>query len=126
MMEIRTIGGQTSFLPGQEVTGTVSWNLPSPPTFAQLQLYWTTRGKGTVDLEVIDSVSFESPPGSAEHPFRFRLPAAGPYSFSGKLISLVWLLKLHVKPSKETVEAAITVSPTGHEINLLNSSPSSL
>ena len=119
-LEIHTNAGRSSFLPGEEVSGTVSWSFATAPTFAQLQLYWTTRGKGTVDLEVIESVSFESPAASAEHPFAFRLPAAGPYSFSGKLISLLWFIKLYVKPTKETVELPITVSPTGREINLLS------
>jgi hypothetical protein len=118
-LQIRTTGGQTSFLPGQEVSGTVSWSFATAPTFAQLQLYWTTRGKGTVDLEVIESISFESPSATAEHPFTLRVPAGGPYSFSGKLISLLWFLKLYVKPTKETVEMPITISPTGREINLL-------
>src|SRR5688500_18747451 len=102
-LQIHTNGGRSSFLPGEEVSGSVSWSFATAPTFAQLQLYWTTRGKGTVDLEVIESVSFESPAASAEHAFAFRLPAAGPYSFSGKLISLLWFIKLYVKPTKETV-----------------------
>jgi hypothetical protein len=42
----------------------------------------------------------------------------GPYSFSGKLISLIWALELACSPGSETVRREITVSPTGHEIVL--------
>jgi hypothetical protein len=49
--------------------------------------------------------------------FRFRLPEA-PYSFSGKLISLVWALELVLEPSKEVTRREIIVAPGGQEVHL--------
>jgi hypothetical protein len=45
------------------------------------------------------------------------LPLA-PYSFSGKLISLIWGLELVLEPSQETARFEFTLSPTGEEIML--------
>lgn len=117
MLQIQLQDGRNSFLPGQVVTGTVSWRLPSAPTFAQLQLSWTTRGKGTVDSEIVRTVEFPDPEAIAQLPFSLPLPEA-PYSFSGKLVSLVWSLRLYLKPSGEEIILPLTISPTGSEIIL--------
>jgi len=47
--------------------------------------------------------------------FRFRLPE-GPYSFSGKLISLLWAIEVVASPGDMAGRAGIVVSPSGREV----------
>jgi len=99
------------------VRGRALWILDEPPKAVEVRLFWYTEGKGTQDVELIDSVRFDAPPQRDQKDFRFTLPDE-PYSFSGKLISLIWALELVVLPSDETERIPITVSPTGCEVVL--------
>lgn len=106
---------QTAFLPGQTLSGTARWNLSKPPKKAAIRLLWFTQGRGTEDAGVVEATDFDLPQLTDERQFEFCLPA-GPYSFSGTLISLTWALELEVGRECERME--IVVSPTGEEITL--------
>jgi hypothetical protein len=112
---------KTSYLPGDAVSGAVSWSLDNPPKGAQLRLFWYTKGKGTQDVGVFGSQVFENPKPSDSRSFSFSLPL-GPYTFSGKLISLIWALELIIEPHAQTTRQEIMVSPTLQEILLSNDS----
>lgn len=101
--------------PGGEISGRVNWMLDKPMKSGEVRLVWSTRGKGSEDKEIVDRLEIANPVQSGEFPFRFRLPS-GPYSFSGKLISLVWMIEVQIKPSKLTKDAEFVMSPTGKEI----------
>ncbi len=116
-LTIHIEGDKTSFLPGEEVTGTVSWQLSEPAEQISLNLLWHTSGKGDSDAEITETVNFASPSNKDSRPFRLRLPDS-PYSFSGKLISLGWALEILVEPSEESMRLDIIVSPSGKEIIL--------
>ena len=115
-LEIRTRDDKTNYVPGEELAGEVSWRTDAAPREAELRLFWHTAGKGTQDVEVIETISFDSPARSDRRPFRFTLPES-PYSFSGKLVSLIWALEL-VLASGETERLDIVISPTRNEIAL--------
>ena len=108
---------RTRFAPGEEVAGVVSWQLSGPPRAVVVRLIWLTRGKGTGDVGGGAEVRFDAPAMADRKEFRLRVPD-GPYSFSGKLISLIWMLELAVEPSGEARQIELTVSPTGREILL--------
>ena len=103
---------------GVTISGTISWWLPVAPAQVTLELFWTTRGKGQVDSEVVQSVQIKQPAAAGEQKFEVRIPDA-PYSFSGKLVSLLWGLRLIIHPSQEQAQVNLTISPTGQEINLV-------
>ena len=115
-LEIRTRDDKTDYRPSEEVAGEISWQTDAAPHDAELRLFWHTAGKGTRDVEVVESISFESPARQDRRPFRFTLPDA-PYSFSGKLVSSIWSLEL-VLSSGETERLDIVISPTRNEIAL--------
>jgi len=107
---------KTKYRPGEAVEGVAFWELEAPPTSVEIRLFWRTQGKGTVDVEVVQS----QPCGKGQNdrrPFRFVLPA-GPYSVSGTLISIVWGVELVTEPSGQSANADIVVSPTREEIRL--------
>jgi hypothetical protein len=116
-LEIATEEGRSGFHPGEELRGTASWSLDAPPTKVELRLFWRTEGKGSQDVGVVETLSFDDAGPEERREFRFRLPP-GPYSFSGKLISLIWALELVAEPGADAGRQDITLSPTGREILL--------
>ena len=116
-LKIELFEDQTAFQPGEEVQGKVFWTSEQPPQRIELRLFWFTKGKGTEDAGIVETVPFDQPLVSETRAFRFRLPAA-PYSFSGSLISLVWALELIVYPSKQMVRREIEVGPGRCEVKL--------
>jgi hypothetical protein len=105
------------FRPGDELTGAAGWELDRPPEAIEVRLIWFTRGKGTEDVGVVQTVRFDQPKAAEARPFSFRLPLA-PYSFSGKLISLIWALELVVLPSKQSTRIDFVVGPEAKEVVL--------
>ena len=117
MVKIGTRDSRTEFRPGEEISGAVGWQLTQPPKSVEVRLFWYTRGKGTEDVSVVDTVRFDNPKQEEARPFSFTAPA-GPYSFSGKLISLIWALELVTEPGNESARLDLTISPTGKEVVL--------
>lgn len=107
--------GQTSFLPGEVVSGHARWQQSDIPKQACIRLIWYTQGRGTEDADVIETHAFHNPLPSDNRRFEFKFPA-GPYSFSGRLISLIWALELEVDGKCSRME--IVISPSGEEIAL--------
>ncbi len=108
---------RTAFGPDEELAGTVRWQFDQAPRTVELRLFWFTRGKGTEDAGVVETVQFDGLKLEEFRPFRLRLPQA-PYSFSGKLISLVWALELVGAPSKEVARVEFVLAPGGQEVRL--------
>jgi hypothetical protein len=105
------------FRPGEELVGAAGWQLETAPEAVEVRLLWFSRGKGTEDVGRVETVRFEQPKAAEARPFQLRLPA-GPYSFSGKLISLTWALELVVLPTKESTRFEFVLGPEGKEIVL--------
>ncbi|HSU81139.1 MAG TPA: hypothetical protein VLR69_01915 [Thermoanaerobaculia bacterium] len=116
-MRIETRDGVNAFLPGETVEGTVGWHFDVPAKSVELRLLWYTEGKGDQDVTVVESVPLPNPGTDEVRPFQIRLPA-GPFSFSGRLISLVWALEAVAEPGSRAERLPITVSPTRQEILL--------
>ncbi len=116
-LEIKTRLDKTNFIPGEELGGEVSWQTDSAPGKVELRLFWHTEGKGGRDVQTVATVSFDNAGKQDRRPFQFQLPAS-PYSFSGKLISLVWALELVLGSTGEIERLEVVVSPTRTEIAL--------
>jgi hypothetical protein len=104
-----------AFYPGSDTTVTTSWTLDEAPDAIELRLVWNTSGKGDRDLQVVQTHRFETPPATGRQTTTVPLPW-GPYSFSGKLISLIWALELVVLPSSESIRKEITIGPNALEV----------
>ena len=116
-LTIELAGDRSGCRPGEELQGTVSWNMNQAPTSLELRLFCFTRGKGTEDTTIVDTIRFDCSSANESKLFRFQLPAA-PYSFSGQLISLIWAVELVASPSKQVVRREIQVGPGGREVRL--------
>jgi hypothetical protein len=109
--------GRTAFRSGETLSVSALWALPVAPSQLEVRLFWYTRGKGTEDVSVVAVERVDNPPAAGERSWQFKLPVQ-PWSFSGKLISLVWAVELVVEPSARAARAEFTLSPDGREILL--------
>lgn len=106
-----------AYRPGETVTGLVRWSLASAPKRIDVRLFWRTEGKGTADSGLAGELRFEGLDAEGEQAVVLDLPV-GPYSFSGKLISLLWAVEAVARPGKEVARAAVVLSPTGVEVTV--------
>lgn len=110
--------GRDTFRPREQLRGRLRWDLAGERVETiRLELLWHTQGKGTRDADVVETLTVENPPTRGERAFAFSLPA-GPYSFSGKLFSVLWTLQAVSEPGDEVVQHGIVLSPTGTEVDL--------
>jgi hypothetical protein len=117
LIDIQLDGGGEAYSPGEMVSGTVSWELERHASGVEMRLFWYTRGKGTTDVQVVKAKHFDAPGTGGSRSFKFVLPDE-PYSFSGKLISLVWALEAVVQPGDRSQRREIVVGPGGREVVL--------
>jgi hypothetical protein len=115
-LAIHPVGNQTRFEPGQTLAGQFAWNLPQPPAQLALRLLWSTSGKGTRDVRIVRELSLDNPAASGRRDFAFDLPA-GPFSFTGSLITLTWALELVADDSQST-HIDLILAPGGQELSL--------
>lgn len=106
---------QKQYRPTERLRGEASWQLKKTPKKLQINLYWTTAGRGNTDLRIIESKSLKPEKQGFNH-FEFILPA-GPYSFSGRLISLTWAVEF-IAGNRQCLTETIIVAPTGEELRL--------
>jgi hypothetical protein len=114
---IFTEDGRTSFRPGETLRVSALWALPPGTAALEARLFWYTRGKGSEDLEIVAVERIENAPAAGEKVLTFQLPVQ-PWTFSGKLISLLWAVELVTEPEGVSARVEFTLSPDGTEILL--------
>jgi hypothetical protein len=112
------ISGTRARTPGEVVEFIVRWDLPEPPKSLALLLSWTTSGKGTPDTEAVWSKDISATRARGEKQVSVTLPD-GPYSFSGRLISLQWKAEL-VLNAETAFTWDFVLAPDGREVLLEN------
>jgi len=114
-LTIAPTSGDSSRKPRGVVELLARWSLPSTPRSLEARLFWFTRGKGTEDVDVVATEPVPAPGAHGERRVRFTLPDA-PYSFSGRLISLIWAVELVADNTAARWE--FVLAPEGREIVL--------
>ena len=117
MLTLQTTDGGTWFKPGELIEGRASWHLDGEVDAVEARLFWYTTGKGSQDVEIVRRLRIDSPETSGHHDFSIRAPE-GPYSFSGKLITLAWAIELVALPSGQTERLDLRIGPTPVEVDL--------
>ena len=103
------------YVPGEPITGRVSWDLDANTDRVFVRLVWQTSGKGNRDVGVVDEQIVDRSTMRGEREFAFE-GVEGPYSFSGRLITLSWTVE--AEASDAYTELPLTVSPSGEEVLL--------
>ena len=117
---IQTEFDNLAYTPGETLRGQAAWQADRRPVSATLRLFHHTSGRGTQDVVVVEERPFDAPAEVDRREFAFTLPAEGPWSFSGKLVSLIWSLELELDLGDDSLieKLDFTLSPTGTEILL--------
>lgn len=123
-LSIQTCDGRTTFDPAETIAVDVQWELADEPDALELRLVWNTSGKGDADIGVEKTIPLDAPGLTGSRRLDVELPAA-PYSFSGKLVSLIWALELVAQPSNESSRTEITIAPGRREVLLHRENDSS-
>jgi hypothetical protein len=118
LLSIQLADDREAFAPGEILKGKAVWQMETASKKIFLRLFWFTRGKGTEDIEVISEIVFEHSLAAESRSFKITLPQS-PYSFSGKLVSLIWALELVASDNDTAITKEIVLSPFGYEIELL-------
>lgn len=118
-LSIKTEFDNLAYTPGDVLRGEVAWqvDLARNSDGGEIRLFYYTTGKGTRDVETIANLPVDIRTERGSQEFEFQLPG-GPYSFSGKLVSLVWAVEFQVLESEETERLEFVLSPNGEEIDL--------
>ena len=106
------------YYPGTEARVRVMWEFGPEVTLPQrieIRLAWSTAGKGDRDYVIARRVDFESSTAQGEHEVTIKLPW-GPYSFSGKLISLMWAIEVALSPQLVSARKEIVIGPNSQEV----------
>ena len=56
--EIRTEFDNRAFVPGETLRGIVSWRVAETPREVSLRLFCYTEGRGTQDVEIVETKTF--------------------------------------------------------------------
>jgi len=117
MLTIHTDEGGTWFKPGELIKGRASWHLEDEVEAIEIRLFWYTSGKGSQDVSIVRVLRDDTPERSGHRDFSIRTPE-GPYSFSGKLITLSWAIELVALPSGETERLDLRIGPQPVEVEI--------
>ena len=114
-----------SYPPYGTLTGTVKWDFAPDAVSRNLTvaLYWFTEGRGSETGETVDEISIANS-SSGRREFSFKLPP-GPYSFSGRLITLKWAVEFSGEKPDFAVRKEFVMSPDGNLIVLKEVKPPS-
>ncbi len=116
-MTVELDGGRSAYEPGERVEGQASWELDAAPRALEVRLFWGTSGRGDSDQEVVAVEAVPAPGANGWIRFSFQLPP-GPYSFSGRLVTLSWAVELVAPHENMAGSAALVVGPGGREIRI--------
>ena len=109
--------GQTAFEPGARLAGVAAWSAPAAPRGIELRLSWAMNGRGGRDFKIAETIPLPAPAAAERRPFILTLPE-GPYSFRGRLVTLVWTLELVASPGEEKAHVDLVVAPGRETIDL--------
>lgn len=114
------------FEPGQEIAGEVIWSGLNVDDRIEVRLVWYTSGKGTRDIEVVSvlplSLPLASSQGEGREQFSLNAPTY-PFSFSGKLISIVWAVEGVIMPGGDAATTPIMIGPGAAEVVVVAKHP---
>ena len=117
MLTVHTNHGGSWFKPGELIEGRASWHLDHEVDAIEIRLFWYTSGKGSQNVGIVRVLRDDAPDPSGHRDFSIRVPE-GPYSFSGKLISLSWAIELVALPSGETERLDLRIGPQPVEVEI--------
>ncbi|NQZ57037.1 MAG: hypothetical protein HRT88_06150 [Lentisphaeraceae bacterium] len=82
-----------NYKPGEKISAQVLWFCSKIPKHIQLELVWSTCGRGTTDTGVVHSQQISCSEAKGAVNVEFNIPLDCPLSYKGRLVSINWSLK---------------------------------
>lgn len=118
MIEIRMNDSKTQFAPYALIEAEVKWSNIEPTDSIKVELFWNTRGRGSVNAHTAETIEIPvTGQSSGRKSISIHAPI-GPYSFSGQLISLIWFLAARGKSDSDHAEVELIIAPGEKEIKI--------
>lgn len=114
-MNLTVVTDRDAYAPGDELQVIAAWDGADEVPEVVLRLVWQTAGKGTEDSEVVWEKRCAGGGAVGEVREAVRLPV-GPYSCSGSLITIQWLVEAQI--GRDHADQRFTLAPGGVEVSL--------
>ena len=108
---------KTVFEPQDEVVGRVTWSLHRSPKVVTVTAGWYTQGRGSEDEQIEIEQKWRTDENRGVQGFVLPL-SKSPYSYSGKLIEIIWYVSAKTKKGGLHTRTDIVVSPNGKPVTL--------
>jgi hypothetical protein len=115
MITLAPVDGRTARRPGETFELEATWNIPTVAKQFEVSLFWETKGWGNPDLDEITMIDARTDKVQGTKRYQFTVPA-GPWSFTGSLITLGWIVEMVA--DQESARYEFTVGPTDAPIVL--------
>lgn len=102
---------------GSTISGVVKWQSIEQSEPLELRLSWHTEGRGTMDRKIIYQQALPIVTHLQSHRFSIKAPE-GPYSFTGRLIELIWTISCVSKKGKVLDSTQLYLSRDGRAVEL--------
>ena len=116
-LHLEIADGQRGFEPGSQLRGTAWWSSESAARDFEVRVVWQTSGVGTRDKGLGARERLRHLRPEERRDFVLGLPWE-PYSFSGTLLSVEWLVQFGDPGSDVWVTKPIVLAPDGREVRL--------
>ncbi|MGJ8676227.1 MAG: hypothetical protein ACSHX0_01785 [Akkermansiaceae bacterium] len=109
------------YTPGEVIQGGVTWGAPSDSSGekhdqeVKVSLLYSTSGRGTQEIVILEQQSFLWSAGTGS--FAFTLPSE-PHSFTGKLITIHWVIEAVLPQGLGLDRYEFVLSPNGKPLFL--------
>lgn len=104
-------GEKPVFAPDQPIDGLAGWEFEDAPKWVEVRLFWRTAGKGTSDVMIAATQRYDDPLAVDAQVFSLTAPA-GPMSYVGSLIEIVWGVEVVAHKTKENAVLEFILSDT--------------
>jgi len=98
----------------------VEWEFDSTPSQINVEISWTTSGKGTDDSETVFTEDWNPNSAAGQRRFEYQLPR-GPISVQGNLVSIDWQIECTSHHPKAHDEKPFILSHIGKPVQLSSS-----
>src|SRR6185503_18389469 len=120
-LEIKLCSENRTFVPGEQLKGEVTWNLPENTDGVELRLFWATAGRGIPETGLADTLCFDHPPVQDTRQFAFQLPKF-PFTYEGRLMRLTWAVEAICGHGNLNAHEEFVLAPERKAVALFQSS----
>lgn len=109
--------GERALEPGAPIDVVATWSDVQGHEQLAVSLLWYTQGKGSEDTRTVARQVLQLHDASGRAELSFEGPLE-PWSFSGRLVSLVWAIEGTLEPGGAVHRVELVIAPEAREVLL--------